>query len=157
MQFNNLPFSRANWTTNWTALARQWSIVSNWKSRKSRAKSSSSWERLSELSRIDTGKSQTSCSSVCDRETRSRNLIDNVHEKLAQTNKKLIDVKRVCTEATKHCLKVQLENVRWRLFEFFFVQAPAALATELQNLLRNIFFSLASLAFIGLTNCTTKQ
>lgn len=64
-----------------------------------------------------------------DRETRSRNLIDNVHEKLAQTEKKLIDVKRVCTEATKHCLKVQLENVR-----FF-----CALATESQNLLRNIF------------------
>lgn len=124
MQFNNLPFSRANWTTNWTALARQWSIVSNWKSRKSRAKSNSSWERLSELSRIDTGKSQTSCSSVCDRETRSRNLIDNVHEKLAQTNKKLIDVKRVCTEATKHCLKVQLENVRWRLLVFLCKHRP---------------------------------
>lgn len=45
------------------------------------------------------------------RETRNHSLIDNMHKKLAQTNKKISDVKRTCTEATKHCLEVQIENV----------------------------------------------
>lgn len=45
------------------------------------------------------------------RETRNRNLIDNMHKKLAQTNKKINDVERKCTEAAKQCLEVQLETV----------------------------------------------
>lgn len=47
------------------------------------------------------------------RETRNHNLID---KKLAQTNKKIVDVKRKCTEATKHCLQMQLENVSRKVF-----------------------------------------
>lgn len=50
------------------------------------------------------------------RETRNHNLIDDMHKKLAQTNKKLNDVKRKCTTTAKQCLQVQLENVSEKFF-----------------------------------------
>lgn len=39
-----------------------------------------------------------------------------MHQKLAQTNKKLNDVKRKCTETAKQCLQMQFENVSEKFF-----------------------------------------
>jgi hypothetical protein len=35
-----------------------------------------------------------------------------MHKKLAQTNKKINEVKQKCTKAARHCLEMQLQNVR---------------------------------------------
>jgi hypothetical protein len=49
-----------------------------------------------------------------------------MHKKLAQTHKKINDVKRKCTEATKQCLQIQFENVSFGGGEgggkFYFVE-----------------------------------
>lgn len=46
------------------------------------------------------------------RGTKNHNLIDNMNMKLAQTQKKISDVKRKCTETAKTCLQMHAaENV----------------------------------------------
>lgn len=56
--------------------------------------------------------------STIPRGTNNHHLIDNVHMKLEQTNKKLAVVKRKCTKAAKYCLKMQMENVSVPFFLF---------------------------------------
>ncbi|KAG5679242.1 hypothetical protein PVAND_008822 [Polypedilum vanderplanki] len=43
-------------------------------------------------------------------ETKNHNLIDNFNKKLAQTQKKIDEVKRKCTETAKNCLQMHVEN-----------------------------------------------
>ncbi|XP_070492802.1 uncharacterized protein [Chironomus tepperi] len=43
-------------------------------------------------------------------ETKNHNLIDNLSKKLAQTQKKIDDVKIKCTETAKNCLQMHVEN-----------------------------------------------
>lgn len=48
------------------------------------------------------------------RGTNNRHLIDSMHMKLEQTNKKLGEVKSKCTKAVKSCLRMQMESVSRR-------------------------------------------
>lgn len=53
------------------------------------------------------------------RGTKNHNLIDNMNMKLAQTQKKISDVKRKCTETAKTCLQMHAaENVSKALLLF---------------------------------------
>lgn len=113
----HFPTKSANSAREWAALSSRWRLESISKLKKSRVKLNSSREWLSELSapqrvsqQIDT-RISFEFAFHSNRETRNRSVIDNMQEKLAQTNKKMIEVKKKCTAATQHCLRVQLESV----------------------------------------------